>query len=195
MNYVYKKGTNNNGQEMMLPVLDVEYQNRCLTIGEISRESAIAFCSAIRCLAHDSKDPITLYITSPGGAVDAGLYMFDTLKECGCPIVTVACGMAASMGAFLLTAAGSKGMRYALPHAEILIHQPLGGTSGQASDMKIHVEHILSVREKLNRILAESTNQSIDKIANDTERDKILCASDALAYGLIDHIGDPSAEL
>ena len=179
---------------MILPVLDVEYQNRCLTIGEISREAAIAFCSAIRCLAHDSKDPIALYITSPGGAVDAGLYMFDTLKECGCPIVTVACGMAASMGAFLLAAAGTKGMRYALPNAEILIHQPLGGTSGQASDMKIHVEHILSVREKLNRILAESTNQSIDKIANDTERDKILCASEALAYGLIDHIGDPFAE-
>ena len=191
MNYVYKKGINNNGQEMMLPVLDVEYQNRCLTIGEISSESAIAFCSAIRCLARDAKDPIILYINSQGGSVAAGMSMYDTLKASGCEIITVATGIAASMGAFLLAAAGTPGMRWAQKHAEVLIHQPLGGTSGQASDMKIHVEHILDVREKLNRILAESTNQAIDKIAIDTERDKIFSATEALAYGLIDHIGDP----
>ena len=190
MNYIFKKAANVTGQETMLPTLDIEYANRRLPIGEINDETAALFCSAVRCLSQD-KDPITVYIQSPGGSVSAGLYMYDTLKSCGCEVVTVACGMAASMGALLLTAGGTRGRRYALPNAEILIHQPLGGVHGQASEMQIHVEHILKTRERLNHILAESTGQSINRIRADTERDCIMDAGTALAYGLVDHIGYP----
>lgn len=190
MNYIFKKTANVTGQNTMLPTLDIEYANRCLPVGEINDETAALFCSAVRCLSQD-KDPITVYIQSPGGSVSAGLYMYDTLKNCGCEVITVACGMAASMGALLLTAGGTKGHRYALPNAEILIHQPLGGVHGQASEMAIHVEHVLRTREKLNHILAQGTGQSIERIRADTERDCIMDAETALAYGLVDHIGYP----
>lgn len=190
MNYMYKKTINNNGQELLLPTYDIEFVHRRLTVGEITDETAALFCSAVRCLSQD-KDPITVYIQSPGGSVSAGLYMYDTLKSCDCEVITVAAGLAASMGALVLTAGGTKGHRYALPNAEILIHQPLGGVHGQASEMAIHVEHILRTREKLNHILAESTGQSIERIRADTERDCIMDAETALAYGLVDHIGYP----
>ena len=111
-----------------------------------------------------------------------------------CDIVTVACGMAASMGAFLLAAAGTKGKRWCQPNAEVLIHQPLGGTSGQATDIRIHAEHILNTRIKLNRILAECTGQPFDKVESDTERDFIMSAEEALKYGLVDKVGDPVSE-
>ena len=195
MAYLVRKTANINGQDTMLSAPDIECAlHRTLTVREITDEAADAFNGMVRCLARDSKEPITLYINSPGGSVSAGMSMHDTLKASGCEITTVACGMAASMGAFLLAAAGTKGKRWAQPNAEILIHQPLGGTSGQASDMAIHVQHILEVREKLNRILAECTGQPIEKIAADTERDKIMSAEEALSYGLIDRIGDPISE-
>lgn len=138
----------------------------------------------------ESEDPskdISLYINSPGGSVSAGFGIYDTMNYIKCDVSTICVGMAASMGAFLLSG-GTKGKRIALPNSEIMIHQPLGGTKGQATDMRIHTEHILRTRDKLNKILAENTGKPIDVIERDTERDNFLSAEEALAYGLIDHI-------
>lgn len=138
----------------------------------------------------ESEDPnkdISLYINSPGGSVSAGFGIYDTMQYIKCDVSTICVGMAASMGAFLL-AGGTKGKRIALPNSEIMIHQPLGGAKGQASDMKIHADHIIKTRDKLNRILSANTGQPIDIIEKDTERDNFLSAEAALEYGLIDHI-------
>ena len=138
----------------------------------------------------ESEDPtkdISLYINSPGGSVSAGFGIYDTMKYIKCDVSTICVGMAASMGAFLL-AGGTKGKRIALPNSEIMIHQPLGGTRGQATDMKIHTDHIIRTREKLNQILSENTGKPIEEIEKDTERDNVLTAEQALEYGLIDHI-------
>lgn len=138
----------------------------------------------------ESEDPdadISLYINSPGGSVSAGLAIYDTMNFIKCDVSTICIGMAASMGAFLLSA-GTKGKRLALPNSEIMIHQPLGGTQGQASDIKIQAEHILNTREKLNSILANNTGKSIEEIARDTDRDNWLSAQAALEYGLIDKV-------
>lgn len=138
----------------------------------------------------ESEDPskdISLYINSPGGSVSAGFGIYDTMNYIKCDVSTICVGMAASMGAFLL-AGGAKGKRIALPNSEIMIHQPLGGAQGQATDMKIHTDHIIRTREKLNRILSENTGKPLEEIERDTERDNFLTAEQALAYGLIDHI-------
>lgn len=138
----------------------------------------------------ESENPdkdIQLYINSPGGSVTAGFAIFDTMEFIKCDVSTICVGMAASMGAFLL-AAGAKGKRYALPNSEIMIHQPLGGARGQASDIKIHADHIIKTREKLNRILSEKTGQPLSKIESDTDRDNFLSAEQALEYGIIDKI-------
>ena len=138
----------------------------------------------------ESEDPtkdISLYINSPGGSVSAGFGIYDTMKYIKCDVSTICVGMAASMGAFLL-AGGTKGKRIALPNSEIMIHQPLGGTRGQATDMKIHTDHIIRTREKLNQILSENTGKPIEEIEKDTERHNFLTAEQALEYGLIDHI-------
>ena len=138
----------------------------------------------------ESEDPtkdISLYINSPGGSVSAGMGIYDTMNYIKCDVSTICVGMAASMGAFLL-AGGAKGKRYALPNSEIMIHQPLGGTKGQATDIKIHADHIIRTRDKLNKILSEATGQPLEKIEADTERDNFLSASEALEYGLIDCI-------
>ena len=138
----------------------------------------------------ESVDPdkdIQLYINSPGGSVSAGFAIFDTMQYIKCDVSTICMGMAASMGAFLL-AAGAKGKRYALPNAEVMIHQPLGGTQGQASDIKIAADHILKTRDKLNKILSERTGQPIETIQVDTERDNWMSAEDAKAYGLVDEV-------
>ena len=137
--------------------------------------------------AQDPDKDIAFYINSPGGSVSAGLAIYDTMNFIKCDVSTICIGMAASMGAFLL-AAGTKGKRLALPNSEIMIHQPLGGTQGQASDIKIHADHILRTREKLNRILSERTGKSIEEIARDTERDNFLSAEAAAEYGLIDRV-------
>lgn len=140
----------------------------------------------------ESVDPdkdIYFYINSPGGSISAGMAIFDTMNYIKCDVSTICIGMAASMGAFLL-AAGTKGKRIALPNSEIMIHQPLGGTRGQATDIKIHADHILRIRDKMNRILAERTGQDFETIARDTERDNFMTAEQAAAYGLIDKVID-----
>ncbi|MDR3207975.1 MAG: ATP-dependent Clp endopeptidase proteolytic subunit ClpP [Oscillospiraceae bacterium] len=137
--------------------------------------------------AQDPDKDIQFYINSPGGSVTAGLAIYDTMQYIKADVSTICVGMAASMGALLLTA-GAKGKRMALPNAEILIHQPLGGMRGQASDMKIHTEHILQTRQTLNRILMEATGKPLDVIERDTDRDHFLTAEEAKAYGLIDTV-------
>ncbi len=135
----------------------------------------------------DPEKDISLYINSPGGSVSAGFAIFDTMNYIKCDVSTICMGMAASMGAFLL-AAGAKGKRYALPNAEIMIHQPLGGAQGQASDIKIAADHILKIRNKLNNILAEETGKPLEIIERDTDRDNFMSAEEALEYGLIDKV-------
>ena len=137
--------------------------------------------------AQDPDKDIALYINSPGGSVTAGMAIYDTMNFVKCDVSTICIGMAASMGAFLLSA-GSKGKRFALPNSEIMIHQPLGGVRGQASDIKIHADLILRTKEKLNRILAENTGNSYEKVCADTDRDNFMTAEEALAYGLVDKI-------
>ena len=137
--------------------------------------------------AQDPDKDINIYINSPGGMVTAGLAIYDTMKFIKPDISTICVGMAASMGAVLL-AAGTKGKRYALPNAEIMIHQPLGGFQGQASDIKITADHILDIKNKLNRILAESSGQDIGVIERDTDRDNYMSSSQAVEYGLIDKV-------
>jgi ATP-dependent Clp protease protease subunit len=137
--------------------------------------------------AEDGEKDINMYINSPGGSVSAGFAIFDTMQYIKPDVSTICVGMAASMGSFLLTA-GTKGKRFALPNAEILIHQPLGGIQGQAEDIKIHADHIIKTREKLNRILAERTGQSLERIAVDTDRDNFMTAEQAVDYGLIDKV-------
>ena len=137
--------------------------------------------------AQDSEKDIYLYINSPGGSVTAGFAIYDTIQHIKPDVQTICIGMAASMGSFLL-AAGAKGKRFALPNAEVMIHQPLGGAQGQATEIEIAANHILKTREKLNRILSERTGQSIEKIQKDTDRDNFLTAEEAKEYGLIDEV-------
>ena len=138
----------------------------------------------------EGQDPdkdISFYINSPGGSVSAGMAIYDTMQYIKCDVSTICMGMAASMGAFLLSA-GTKGKRYALPNSEIMIHQPLGGAKGQATEILIAAKHIEKTRERLNRILAENTGKTYEEIARDTERDNFMTASEAAEYGLIDKV-------
>jgi ATP-dependent Clp protease protease subunit len=137
--------------------------------------------------AEDNSKDVNMYINSPGGSVSAGFAIYDTMQYIKPDVSTICVGMAASMGSFLLTA-GAKGKRFALPNAEILIHQPLGGVQGQAEDIKIHAEHIIKTREKLNRILSDRTGQPQERIAIDTDRDNFMTAEQAVDYGLIDKV-------
>ena len=156
--------------------------------GEIN--DALANTVVAQLLYLEAKAPkkdITIYINSPGGSVSAGLAIYDTMNYISCDVVTICIGMAASMGAFLLSS-GTKGKRYSLPSSEIMIHQPLGGAQGQASDIKIQAEHILKTKRKLNRILSKNTGRTYEEIERDTDRDNYLSADEACAYGLIDKI-------
>ena len=137
--------------------------------------------------AQDPDKDIQFYINSPGGSVTDGMAIYDTMQYVKCDVSTICIGMAASMGAFLLSS-GAKGKRFALPNAEIMIHQPLGGAKGQASDIKIHADWILKTRDKLNQILARNTGKSVEEIARDTERDNFMSADEAVAYGLVDKV-------
>lgn len=137
--------------------------------------------------AQDPDKDIYFYINSPGGSVSAGLSIYDTMNYIKCDVCTICIGMAASMGAFLLSS-GTKGKRYALPNSEIMIHQPLGGARGQASDIKIQADHILKTRDKLNKILSENTGKPLKTIEKDTDRDNYLSADEAMNYGLIDKV-------
>ncbi len=137
--------------------------------------------------AEDPEKDIQLYINSPGGSITAGFAIYDTMKYIKPDVSTICIGMAASMGAFLLTS-GTKGKRFALPNAEIMIHQPLGGTQGQAADIKIHAERIIKARDTINRILSENTGQSLKQVEKDTDRDNFMSAFEAKEYGLIDEV-------
>jgi ATP-dependent Clp protease protease subunit len=156
--------------------------------GEINDATANAVIAQLIYL--EGKDPtkdISLYINSPGGSVSAGLAIYDTMNYIKCDVSTICMGMAASMGAFLLSS-GAKGKRFALPNAEVMIHQPLGGTQGQASDIKIAAEHILCTKARLNRILAENCGRPVSDLERDTDRDNWLTAEQAREYGLIDRV-------
>jgi ATP-dependent Clp protease protease subunit len=157
-------------------------------VGPINDHSANLVMAQLLFLESENPDKdISLYINSPGGSVSAGLAIFDTMRFIKSDVSTLCCGLAASMGAFLL-AAGQKEKRFALPNSRIMIHQPLGGVSGQASDIEIHAREILFLRERLNALLAENTGQPIEKIARDTDRDNFLSADDAVSYGLVDKV-------
>ena len=164
-------------------------KDRIIFLGEEVNDVTASLVVA-QILFLESEDPtkdINLYINSPGGSVVAGMAIYDTMQYAKCAVSTIRMGMAASMGAFLL-AGGTKGKRYALPNAEIMIHQPSGGAQGQATEIKIVAEQILKTKEKLNKILAENTNQPIEVIERDTERDNYMSAEEALAYGIIDKV-------
>ena len=156
--------------------------------GEIDSHMADVVIAQLLFLNSEDKDKdISIYINSPGGSVTAGLAIFDTMRHINAPVSTICVGQAASMGAFLLSA-GEKGKRFALPNSEIMIHQPLGGVSGQAEDIKIHAENILKIRSKLNKILAENTGQPISIIEKDTDRDNFMTAQEAAEYGIVDMV-------
>lgn len=142
--------------------------------------------------AQDPEKDINFYINSPGGSVSAGFAIYDTMNYVKCDVSTICVGMAASMGAFLLSS-GAKGKRFALPNSEIMIHQPLGGMQGQASDIKIHADHIIRTKEKLNMILSQNTGRPLSEIERDTDRDNFLSAKEAMEYGLIDKVVDKRA--
>ena len=192
-----------NEQNMLIPMV-VEQTNRgersydiysrlledriIFVDGEITSQTANLVIAQLIYL--EGKDPdkdIMMYINSPGGSVVAGMAIYDTMNYIKCDVCTICVGMAASMGAILLSS-GAKGKRFALPNSEIMIHQPLGGFQGQASDIKIHAEHIMKTRKTLNRILSENSGVSIDKIEKDTDRDNFMSAEEALEYGLVDKI-------
>ena len=156
--------------------------------GEITDETANTVVAQLIYLeAKDSSKDISLYINSPGGSVTAGLAIYDTMNYIKCDVSTICVGMAASMGAFLLSS-GAKGKRYALPNSEVMIHQPLGGASGQATDIVITANHIQKIKEKLTKILALNSGKPYEKVAEDCERDNYMSAQEALEYGLVDKI-------
>ena len=162
-----------------------------LLTGEVNDETAAAVVAQLLYLeAEDPEKDISLYINSPGGSVSAGMAIYDTMRYLKCEVSTLCIGMAASMGAFLL-AAGAKGKRKALPHAEIMIHQPLGGAKGQATDIQIQAEQILRIKKTMNELLAQNTGKPLKTIEKDVERDHYLSADEALSYGLIDEIIAP----
>ena len=164
-------------------------KDRIIFLGDEVNDATASLVIA-QLLFLESEDPskdISLYINSPGGSVTAGMGIYDTMRYIKCDVSTICCGMAASMGAFLL-AVGTKGKRYALPNSEIMIHQPLGGTQGQATEIEIAARHILKTKEKLNKMLSENTGKPLDVIAADTDRDNWMTAEEACAYGLIDSV-------
>ena len=164
-------------------------KDRIIFLGEEIND-AVASTVVAQLLFLESEDPgkdIHMYINSPGGSVTAGMAIYDTMNYVKCDVSTTCIGMAASMGAFLLSG-GTKGKRYALPNAEIMIHQPSGGSQGQATDMKIVAEHILKTKARMNRLMAEHTGQPVEKVEADTERDNWMTAEEAKEYGLIDEI-------
>lgn len=164
-------------------------EDRIIFLGEEVNDASASLVVA-QMLYLEAKDPdkdIQLYINSPGGSITAGMAIYDTMQYIKCDVSTICIGMAASMGAFLLTA-GAKGKRFALPNSEVMIHQPLGGMQGQATDIKIHADRIIKMRETLNKIMSERTGQSLEQITADTERDNFMSAEEACAYGLIDKV-------
>ena len=184
--YVVEKTS---GGERSYDIFSRLLKDRIIFIGDEITDATASVVVA-QLLFLESEDPdkdIHIYINSPGGSVTAGMAIYDTMRYIKPDVSTICVGMAASMGAFLL-AAGTKGKRYALPNAEIMIHQPLGGAKGQASDVKIHAEFLLKTRDKLNKILSENTGKPLEQIEKDTDRDNFMIAEEAMAYGLIDKV-------
>ena len=177
------------GVERQYDIYSRLLKDRIIFIGE-EIDDHVASVVVAQLLFLEAEDPdkdINIYINSPGGSVTAGMAIYDTIRYIKPEVSTICVGMAASMGAFLL-AAGTKGKRYALPNAEIMIHQPLGGVRGQAEDIKIHAEWIMRTREKLNRILSENTGQPLEKVTEDTDRDNFMSAEEAMEYGIVDKV-------
>lgn len=199
MNYMPSIAQTINGKEMLVDPLSIDYVDRVITINsEITDVVSSVVNACLRNLARKSDEDITIYINTPGGSVSSGFSIFDTVnavKAKGIDVVTVATGMAASMGAFLLTCAGTKGKRYCCKNAEIMIHQPLGAAQGQETDIRLAAEHIARTKSKLNEMLSEATGQPLEIINADTDRDNYMTAKEALEYGLVDEIGDPFEEL
>ncbi|MBQ9059551.1 MAG: ATP-dependent Clp endopeptidase proteolytic subunit ClpP [Firmicutes bacterium] len=177
------------GGERMYDIYSRLLKDRIIFIGEEITDhlASLVVAQLLFLEAEDPEKDINIYINSPGGSVSAGMAIFDTMRYIKPQVSTICVGMAASMGAFLL-AAGEKGKRYALPNAEIMIHQPLGGASGQAEDVKIRTQWLLKTREKLNRIMSETTGQPLETIERDTDRDNFMSAEEAMEYGLVDHV-------
>lgn len=176
------------GSGEKLDVMSKLLQDRIIILaGEVKDETAQVLIAQMLYLSSESKEDITMYINSPGGSVSAGMAIYDTMQFIPCDISTVCFGMAASMGSFLLSA-GTKGKRKSLPNSRIMIHQPLGGASGQAIDVRIQAQEILYMREILNQHLADATGQPMEKILQDCDRDNYMTPEEAKAYGLIDEI-------
>lgn len=177
------------GEKMAFDIYSRLLEDRIVFLdSQVNDQSASVVVAQLLYLeAKDPKEDIHFYINSPGGSVTAGLAIYDTMNYIKCDVSTICIGMAASMGAFLLSG-GQKGKRFILPNAEVMIHQPSGGAQGQATEIQIVAEQILRTRKRLNTLLAKHTGQSYDKIANDTERDNWLTAEEAVAYGLVDKI-------
>ncbi len=177
------------GGERSFDIYSRLLKDRIIFLGEEVNDHTASLVVA-QLLFLESEDPdkdISLYINSPGGSVSAGMAIYDTMQYIKCDVSTICIGMAASMGAFLLSS-GTKGKRYALPNAEIMIHQPLGGVRGQAEDIRIHTERLLKIRETLNRIISENTGKTIEQVAKDTDRDNFMTPEEAVEYGIIDKV-------
>lgn len=181
--------TERDGKERQFDIFSLLLKDRIVFInGPIDDSTSDSVVAQLLYLdAEDSEKEICMYINSPGGSVSAGMAIYDTMRYIKCDVSTICIGMAASMGAFLL-AGGTKGKRMALPNAEIMIHQPLGGAQGQATEIEIAAKHILQTKEKLNRMLAENCDKPYETIAADTDRDNWMTAEEAMAYGLIDKV-------
>ena len=183
--FIENEGGRQNGYDLFSRLLK---DRIILLFNEINDDLACSIVGQLLFLeAQDPEKDITIYINSPGGSVSAGMAIYDTMNYIKCDVSTICIGLAASMGAFLLSS-GARGKRFALPNSEIMIHQPLGGAQGQASDIKIQAEHILRTKAKLNRILSENTGRDISVIERDTDRDNYMSADEARAYGLIDKV-------
>ena len=189
MNLVPTVIENTGRGERAMDIFSRLLDNRIIMLtGEVNDAMASVIVAQLLYLeSQDADKDICLYINSPGGSVSAGLAIYDTMNYIKCDVSTICTGMAASMGAFLLSA-GAKGKRYALPNSEVMIHQPLGGTQGQASDILIAAEHISKTRDRLNTIIAENCGKTVKEVAKDTDRDNWLSAQEACEYGLIDKV-------
>ncbi len=180
----------NNDREYAYDIYSRLLKDRIIIInGEINDNSSNNVVACLLYLDSLSNDDISIYINSPGGVITSGMAIYDTMNYIKSDVSTICIGMAASMGAFLL-ACGSKGKRYILPNSEVMIHQPLGGAQGQATDIKIQAERIIKLRDKLNRILADKTGNDLDRIEKDTDRDNYMDAYEALKYGIVDKVLD-----
>lgn len=180
---------NFSGKDMFQDPVSIDFSKRIVwLVGEINDEMAVSISSSLRYLDSVSDEDIVIFINSPGGSVTAGFVIYDTIKALKSEVKTVAIGMAASMAAFLLCCAGAKGKRFVMPNAEVMIHQPLGGARGQASDVQIAADHLLKTKKKMHEMLSEATGQDIEIVQRDTERDHYLNAQQTLEYGIVDKI-------